>query len=71
MKVIFHGNETFEENPEFAFKKIPDGVYSVRTTVYPDDGEAFDVQSSAELRDGTLYVPSKAEFETGDVKLQT
>lgn len=63
MKAIFHGSETFEENPAFAFKKIPDGIYSVRTTLYPDDGEPYDIQSPAELRDGTIYVPSKQEFE--------
>jgi hypothetical protein len=25
MRAVFHSNETFEENSEFAFKKIPDG----------------------------------------------
>lgn len=65
MRYEFHGNETLFENPEFASKKIPDGIYSVRATVYPDDGEPFDIQTPAELRDGTLYVPSKAEFEKG------
>lgn len=68
MRYEFHGDETFFDNPEFAFKKIPDGVYSVRTTCYPDEGEPYDIQIPAELRDGTLYVPSKAYVEGGIIE---
>lgn len=58
MKVVIHGSETFECNPEFAFKRIPDGVYSVRATAHPDDSEPFDFQVQAELKDGTVTFPS-------------
>lgn len=57
MKLHFHGSETFECNPEFIFKKIPDGKYFVRTTVEPTETEQFvpyDFQWPVELRDGTI-----------------
>jgi len=61
MKVVFHWDETFGD--EFGFKKIPDGLYNVRSTTYSDDGKLLSRQQTAELRDGTLYVPSKREFQ--------
>lgn len=69
MRVTIHGNETFEENPEFAFKRIPDGLYSVRATASSREGEQhfepFDFQWPAELKDGTItYLSCDIPFTT-------
>lgn len=57
MRIIFHGDETFDYNSDFIFKKIPNGVYMVRTTVEPTDDDAFeayDFQWPTALKDNTL-----------------
>lgn len=58
MRIVIHGAETFENNPEFAFKRIPEGVYSVRVTAHSDDDEPFDFQVRAEIKDGVVTFPS-------------
>lgn len=53
----FHGDEAFFYNTEYAFKRVPDGRYDVRTTVTPSESEAFapfDFLWPAVLKDGTL-----------------
>jgi hypothetical protein len=63
----FHGDEAFFYNPEYAFKRVPDGRYEVRTTVTPDMGETFepfDFFWPTELKDGTL-TPLRGRLQDG------